>query len=383
MASQSEFERRCSNVRSRMDANDLDALLICSNEYAGFEGAVRYLSGFEIVHRYAFVLLPLGDEPTLIIPSEARWIGNKKEPWLRRHEFPDVPGSWVRRHCEGKGYKRIGVYGMDFAMPVRDYRELAQADFELVPFDFEFDMARAVKSDEELDQVRDSMDLIEEGFWAMLRSYQPGKTEAQIMAPAIERFYAGGAGTRMLNLVLSGSGGEAEPHVESPGRRIARARDLLICSLEITAAEGYWVEFSRPLIDGPLSPRTEKMAEIYPHALEAARLQMRDGATASSVHHAAAGLFAQAGYKLGHLSGHSIGLTMIEHPLLGDGFDTELRENMILSFHPHVLDPSGECCLYTQDTFRVGRTEGENLSKIPWRIFTREEAAAMPQGAAV
>ncbi len=55
-------------------------------------------------------------------------------------------------------------------------------------------MARAVKSEEEFAAVRDTMEIIEDGFWAMIEKYAPGKTEAEIMAPAVERFFAGGAG---------------------------------------------------------------------------------------------------------------------------------------------------------------------------------------------
>jgi len=34
------------------------------------------------------------------------------------------------------------------------------------------------------------------------------------------------------------------------------------------------------------------------------------------------------------------------------------------------VDQDGKICLYTQDTFRVGETEGENLSDISWRFYT-------------
>ena len=68
LPSKNEIERRYKNVRSRMDQEGLDALLVCGNQYAGFEGAVFYMSGFEIVHRYVYVLLPLQGEPTLVFP---------------------------------------------------------------------------------------------------------------------------------------------------------------------------------------------------------------------------------------------------------------------------------------------------------------------------
>ena len=357
-----------------MQAHHLDALLVCGSEYTGFEGAVRYVSGFEIVHRYVYVLIPLAGEPQLIFPREARWIGDKTKPWIRDHVWADLPGQWVREHAESHHWKRLGIFGMDYILTVRDYRALAQGSCELVPFDFEFDMVRAVKSPEELAAVRDSMDIIIEGFWALVKAYQPGKTEAEIMAPAVEHFFARGAGLRMMNIVLSGAHGEAEAHFKVPGHRVVAPDDLLLYSLEITGEEGYWVEFSRPLIRGPISARTKAMSDVYPEALEAARGKMREGELASSVHRAAADVFKRAGFGLGHLSGHSIGTTMLEHPAIGASSEVELRENMIFSLHPQVVDTDGQMCLYTQDTYRVGKKEGECLADVPWKFFNGEES---------
>ena len=373
MISQAEVERRYQNLRARMQAESVDALIVCGNQYTGFEGAVRYVSGFEIVHRYVYVLLPLDAEPTLLFPVEARWIGDKSKPWVQDHVWADVPGKWLRQRADEKRWKRLAVYGLDYIMTVRDYRELAQGSFELVPFDFHFDMARAVKSQEEMLHIAESTDIILDGFAALLKAYEPGLTEAQIMAPAVERFFARGAGSRMMNIVLSGAQGEAEAHFKVPGNRVVNANDLLLYSLEIAGPEGYWVEFSRPLIRGPLSPRTAAMKDVYPEALEAARRCMREGELASTVHRAAAEMFARHGFALGHLSGHSIGVTMIEHPAIGAKNQTELRENMVFSFHPQVVDQEGRACLYTQDMYRVGKKEGECLTPVPWRFYPGQE----------
>src|SRR5581483_6231535 len=208
-----ELERRYRNIRAAMAQHHLDALVVCGSEYTGFEGAVRFVSDFEIVHRYVYVLIPLEGEPVLVFPREARWIGDKKKALVNERVWPNLPGQWLREQTEASRWKRVGVYGLNYIMTVRDYRALAAGtSYELVPFDEPFDMARAVKSQEELAAVRDSMDVIEEGFWALLEGYAPGKTEAEIMAPAVERFFAGGAGLRMMNIVLSGSNGEAEAH---------------------------------------------------------------------------------------------------------------------------------------------------------------------------
>jgi Xaa-Pro dipeptidase len=373
LPSQSEIERRTTNIRKRMEHEGLDALIVCGNQYAGFEGAVFYLSGFEIVHRYVYVVLPLAGEPTLVFPREARWIGDKAKPWVKDQAWPDIPGQWIRDRGRERGWKRVGVYGMNFIMAVRDYRELDHASFELVPFDFEFDMARAVKSEEELVEVRDAMDIILDGFWALVGTYEPGKSEAEIMAPAVERFFARGAGPRMMNILLSGAHGEAEAAFKVPGKRVVAADDLVLYSLEITGAGGYWVEFSRPLIRGEVSPRTQAMADAYPLALEAARKLMRAGELASNVHRVVSETFAKHGFALGHLSGHSIGTTMLEYPSIGAQSEVQLEENMILSLHPQVVDQDGKICLYTQDTYRVGRTEGECLADVEWKFFSGQE----------
>jgi Xaa-Pro aminopeptidase len=356
-----------------MQKAELDALLVCGNQYAGFEGAVLYMSGFEIVHRYVYVLFPLEGEPTLVFPREARWIGDKAKPWVKDHVWPEVPGQWIRDIALERKWMRLGVYGMNFVMAVRDYRELSNGPLELVPFDTQFDMARAVKSEEELAEVRDAMDIILDGFWALVGAYSPGKTEAEIMAPAVERFFARGAGPRMMNILLSGNHGEAEAFFKVPGQRVVEANDLLLYSLEVTGAGGYWVEFSRPLLRGKPSATTQKMAEAYPVALEAARKLMRAGELASNVHRAVADTFTKHGFALGHLSGHSIGTTMLEYPAIGSKSEVPLEENMIFSLHPQVVDRDGKVCLYTQDTYRIGKTEGECLANVPWRFFNGQE----------
>jgi Xaa-Pro dipeptidase len=356
-----------------MKEEGIDALLVCGNQYAGFEGAVFYMSGFEIVHRYVYVLFPLVGEPTLVFPREARWIGDKSKPWVTDHAWPDIPGQWIRDIARERSWKKLGVYGMNFVMAVRDYRELANGSLELVPFDTQFDMARAVKSEEELAEVRDAMDIILDGFWALVAAYEPGKTEAEIMAPAVARFFARGAGPRMMNILLSGMRGEAEASFKVPGKRVVEENDLLLYSLEITGTGGYWVEFSRPLLRGKPSVTTQKMADAYPLALEAARKMMRAGELASNVHRVISETFSKHGFALGHLSGHSIGTTMLEYPAIGAKSEVPLEENMIFSLHPQVVDRDGKVCLYTQDTYRVGKTEGECLAQVPWKFFTGQE----------
>jgi Xaa-Pro aminopeptidase len=373
--SDAEIERRYRNIRAAASAAGLDAVLVCGSEYTGFEGAVTYTCGFRILHRYAYVLIPLDDDPTCVFPQEAAWVGDHSETFVADRVFVDTPGAWLRDRLREKGMRRVGVYGMDFAMPVRDYRALADGDTEFVRFDEEFDHARAVKSEEELRSVRESMAINEAGFWAVLEAYEPGRTEAELMAEAERAFAARGTTRLTMDMVLSGPNGAMPPEMRHPDpRRSIQSTDLLLYGLEVAGPGGHWVEFSRPICAGPVADETQVLLEAYREYHEAARERLRDGGSAQEAHRAVARPFVERGYRLGHVTGHSIGMTMIELPRVGEGTDVELKRGMVLSMHPHAYNEERTACLYMQDTWLVGDERGEPLSEVPVQVFDGSEA---------
>ena len=125
-----------------------------------------------------------------------------------------------------------------------------------------------------------------------------------------------------------------------------------------------------------LSDDTERMLEAYVEYFEAARDAMRPGATCHDVHRAVSAGFAERGYHLGHVTGHSIGMTMIEFPKVGEGVETELRENMVFSHAPaRDRGERGGLPVHAGDLARHARTGGEPLSSLPMQVFTRVSRA--------
>jgi len=355
-----DVERRYRNVRSALERDGLDAVLVCGSEYSGFEGAVTYLSGFTIVHRYAYVLLPVDGEPAIVFPTEARYVGEHGTSWIDDQVFADRPGEWLADKLRGK---RVGVYGLDYVMTVRDYAALGDA-VELVRWDERFDLARAVKSDAELESVRESVRINTDGFWAFLDAYEPGKTAAEVLAPAEKLFVERGCCRETMNMVLVGA-------------EFALARsdtvlgDFCVPSLEIAGPGGHWVEVSRAI--GTPSAEVQTMFDAYAEYYETAKDVLKPGATAHDVHRAVSKGFTERGYHLGHVTGHSIGMTMIEFPKIGEGVETELAANMVFSMHPHAIAADGRECLYMQDTWLVTDDGGVPLAGLPMKIFTGAE----------
>ena len=374
MVSQVEIKRRYQAIREALQRDEVDALIVAGTEYTGFEGAIRWVSGFRMVHRYAYALIPVSGDPVAVFPSEARWVGAHGECWIEEQVFADTPGAWMRDLAAGRGWSRVAVYGLNYAMPVRDYVALAAGGFEIVDYDEAFDLVRAVKSEEELPLVRSSFELNELGFWTTLAAYEPGKTEAAILAPAEELFVRNGTTRTTQNMVLSGPHGSAGPEFKHPDSvRPVEPDDLLLYSIEIAGPSGFWAEFARPICQAGMSPLSGRIMEAYQECFERARVSLRDGNTAHDVHSSVFGAFAGLDVKAGHVTGHSIDMTMVAHPRIGEGVDTVLAENMIISIHPHVVTLDDENCLYMQETFRVTKDGGEQLSSVPIVVFDGTE----------
>lgn len=376
-----EVDRRHRVIREAAERDGLDAVLVCATEYTGFEGAMFYVSGFRILHRYAYVLLPLQEPPTNIFPGEGRWVGDHGEGWVEDRVFAETPGKWIAQRIRERNWRRVGVYGMDLVMPVRDYAELPRE--AMVRWDEGFDLARAVKSEFELQSVRQAMRINEAGVFAVMRAWKPGMTEAALMAVAEEAFVSRGTRRLTMDMVLTGPDGAALPEMRLPDEnRTIVETDMLIYGLEVAGPGGHWVEFSRPMCGGEPSAESQRMMEAYREYHDICRTAMRAGETAREVHRAASGPFLDRGWKLGHVTGHSIGMTMIEHPRIGEAFDVELREDMVCSMHPHVISPDERTCLYFQDTWHVGGGGAKPLSEVPVQFFNPLDLPAMAQEAA-
>lgn len=374
--SRQEIDRRYANTRAAMAEAGLDALIVSGSEYTGFEGAVRYLCGFHILHRYAYVLVPLEGEPTAVFPKEATWVGDHTDTFIEQQEKTLECGKWMAGECKARGYGRVGIYGLNFIMPVRDYRALADAGLELVDFDEGFDHSRAAKSEEELASVRHSMDINKAGVLAVVQAYRAGMTEAELMAVAEQTFTAMGTARNTMDMVLVGPNGSLLPQMvfPDPHRRV-KDSDGLLYGLEVAGQGGHWVEFSRLLAPQGIDMETERLMAAYEEFHALVEENLKAGSSANDVHRQCIKPFQGKGWRLGHVSGHSIGMTMIEFPRIGEGTEFELPENMVCSLHPHVMTEDRKSCLYFQETFRVGKTGGESLSGVPVTYYRGGEAS--------
>ncbi len=376
--SQAEIERRYSNVRAAMAEHGLDALVVSGSEYSGFEGAVRYLCGFLILHRYAYVVVTHNDDPVAVFPREATWVGDHSATFLEEKAFPPHCGEWITDFLKARNARKVGIYGLEYIINVRDYKAIADGGFEIIDFEVPFDYARAQKSDEEIASVRHSMDINKRGVLDVIRAYAPGKTEAELMGVAERTFASLGCARNTMDMVQIGANGSLRPQMVFPSNRPVRASDGLMYGLEIAGEGGHWVEFSRPLMPEGMDATTADMMAAHQEFHALVRENMRAGRTAEEVHKACMRPILERGYRSGHVCGHSIGMTMIEMPRIGEGFDFVLPENMVCSMHPHIMNEARTHSLYFQETYRVTADGGEPLSGVAIEVCNGSEDELKP-----
>jgi Xaa-Pro aminopeptidase len=373
--SKAEIERRYTNIRRAMQSNGLDYLIVSGSEYTGFEGAVRYMCGFHILHRYAYVVVPLSGDPVAVFPREATWVGDHSETFIDQCEFPAPCGEWIADYLTARRAKKVGVYGLEYVINVRDHSALAKTGIELVDFEIPFDYARAQKSEEEIVSVRRSMEINKAGVLEVFGAYRDGAAETELMGVAENLFAAAGTARKTMDMICSGPNGSIRPQMVFPTSRRIQASDAIVYGLEIAGEGGHWVEFSRVLAPQGADAVTQEMFAAYQEFHVLAKEHMKAGATAAEVHRICSKPFEDRHYHLGHVSGHSIGMTMIEMPRIGEGYDFVLPENMVCSMHPHIMTEDRTHSLYFQETYRVGRSGGEALSGVPIKIYHGGETA--------
>ena len=329
------------------------------SEYTGFEGAVRYLSGFLIVHRYAYVLLPREGDPTIVFPAEARYVGEHGDSWIEEQVFVDRPGEWLADRWPGK---RVGVYGARLRHAGARLRSAAGTRSSSSRWTSQFDLARAVKSDAELESVRDSVRINTEGFWAFLEAYAPGKTAAEVLAPAEKLFVEEGCGRLTMNMVLVGAEFAIGPQATTV------LGDILLPSLEIAGPGGHWVEVSRA------TRRADRRGRAACRGLRGVLRGREDGAAArrDRARRPPRGLEGLHRPRLSPRPRH--------RPLDRDDDDRvpedrrgrrdRARARAWSSRCTRTRSPTdGRECLYMQDTWLVTADGGEPLADLPMQIY--------------
>jgi Xaa-Pro aminopeptidase len=375
----SEREQRLGNVRSLMNQKGYKALLFVADSYLGKKGSLRYFFDNHLIHRYGYGLI-FENAQYQILPSGLHWCTDRRVPdtlFPKDHEALEI----YRKFCEFNIYEgKVGVVGLNNTMKLEDFTFLQQ---ELPGIHWEdasvaFEEVRSIKSKSEIEGIKEANRIIEAGFDKIIESIRPGMTEEEAVSVAYSTVHAMGAKDTLFLTLSSEESGAVEPYFLNPRPRVIKEKDYLIVSLEITGPTGHWVEHSRMFCFGQRDEEMERLASLVAKGIEYAEQTMRPGVKVTDIQAELERMAAREGAICGHLTGHGIGMDVIERPFVARPTGTSfigvevpgeedeqllyLKEGMVISFHPQIMNPNKNKSAYMSDVFIITANGAERLS---------------------
>ncbi|PWE32091.1 peptidase M24 [Maritimibacter sp. 55A14] len=234
------------------------------------------------------------------------------------------------------------------------------------------EMARAIKSPEEMKCVNASLRATETAVGHLRDAIRPGLTETQLWSVLHQSVIAQNGDyveTRLLN-----AGARTNPWFQEASPKVIEPDELIALDTDVVGCHGYYADFSRTFHSGPGRPSAQQR-ELYKLAHEQVHHNMGILAPGMSFRD-----YADAAWNIPekyhanryYLSAHGVGMTG-EYPYLyhrGDfpdaGYDGEIRPGMTLCVESYIGEDGGAEGVKLEQQVLVTETGVELLSRFPF-----------------
>ncbi|MEA2640458.1 MAG: Xaa-Pro dipeptidase [Chloroflexota bacterium] len=288
-----ERDRRWAAVRAEMAKAGVDVLVGSNNtgHWDHWQSDIRYLTQIGGHSVDAAVVFPIAGEPTGFAINDLYW-GIASPYWLRDLR----PTGWRWGEAIGKRLQELAAeMGKDdLTIAITGLEGVLRAPEGTVPWatveKIKELMPRAklvngtdicrypryVKSQEEIDILQHSVDLIEQMVEAMRTTARPGVKESVVYANMIQALIAGGGEIPTMLSWLSGPWGKLSRRLTIATERVMQVGDAIANEIEGRYA-GYTGQQDQPLFVGPLPAGVEDMFKWQLDAVDAAMEVMSPG----------------------------------------------------------------------------------------------------------
>ncbi len=228
--------------------------------------------------------------------------------------------------------------------------------------DLALNEARAIKSADEVANMRVAQEMTDETFTYIAERITPGRTEREVMLDM--EFYMrrlGSEGVSFDFIVVSGKNSSL-PHGVPTDKPIERG-DFV--TMDFGAVyHGYRSDMTRTIAVGTASDEQKKVYDTVLTAQAAALAAMRAGASCRDVDAAARDLINAAGYEgcFGHGLGHSVGIEIHESPACNPRSEAILRAGMMMTAEPGIY-LENKFGVRIEDMVQITEDGYENLTK--------------------
>lgn len=234
------------------------------------------------------------------------------------------------------------------------------------------EMARAIKSDEEMKCVNASLRATEIGVGKLRDAIRPGMTEAELWSVLHQSVISQNADyceTRLLN-----AGPRTNPWFQETSSNVIGENELIALDTDVVGCHGYYSDFSRTFHSGPGKP-TAMQRELYKVAHEQVHHNMdilKPGMSFRDYADRAWDIPERYYENRYYLSAHGCGMTG-EYPYLyhrGDfpdaGYDGEILPGMTICVESFIGEAGGGEGVKLEQQVLITQTGIELLSRFPF-----------------
>jgi Xaa-Pro aminopeptidase len=332
-----ELERRHELLRTKMEEQGLDILLVSGFRFVGSIGYLRYLTNWAEPFAGESLAFPRKGIPIFFARTAER--AHLVENLLGLKTVTGSTGVVVAHVLEKMETRRIGICGLK-TMSADFYIQLIK-QLPNMEFDEEsgfLDELRMVKSEEELGWVKQSAHLGDMAFQVFSGLIGEGRLESDIFVEVehmVKRF-----GAENTYFMMAADPKPVPKFIDMAYDSYQKG-DLILFNAEIAGPGGYFTQIVRTLSLGSPSGEAQEAFATCVEALRSGEALLKPGQRTVEVYKTIRSTIENAGYKMGLHPGHSQGLDIFERPMIDGKDDVELKEGMVIVLHPHVLMPSG------------------------------------------
>ncbi len=383
---QAEYARRYREIRKRMRAGGIDALVFYgdSGMQGGNQANLKYVTNYKDPVS-SFFVFPLKGAPALFISNRLYLPYAKKMSVIEKTEAVDYePGPKVERRIRELGLAKgvIGLVGFRGILPVSmpygvvDHWRKALRGARFTDASDILADARLVKSPEELKWFRRGAALTDMAFEALEKKARTGMSEFELAA-LISGAYVPRGGSPQL--IFVGSTSMARPRLifpnQFPSHRKIRKGDVVLTELSADY-EMHPGQAHRPISVGAApTPIYRKLYEVAVEAYERIFRALRPGATHEDVRRAGA-VIQEEGFTTFDATFHGWGL-LIENPRIDVDAalikrpqnEITFREGMLMVIQPNVCTMDGKRGLQAGNLVEITRTRARSLQKFPMKFM--------------
>jgi len=318
-----------------------------------FTGCMHLADGFETIDevRPAFTASFVAAGPD---------IANREHRWVV--EMTDLITSLVGRHAT------VGLERLNAGVAIG----LKEMGFNIVDAQEPVEMARAIKSDEEIKCVIASLRATEVAVGKLRDAITPGITENElwsVLHKSIIEQNGDYCETRLLN-----AGQRSNPWFQETSQNIIGTNELVALDTDVVGCHGYYADFSRTFHAGPDKP-TEAQKTLYKVAYEQVHHNMnilKPGLSFREYADMAWNIPEKYYNNRYYLSSHGVGMTG-EYPYLyhhGDfpdaGYDGTIESGMTICVESYIGEDGGDCGVKLEEQVLITEEGVELLSKFPF-----------------